>query len=64
MFLGLFDLDWITRIFCSFFTCREREREREGETGGGVECLKLFWVRVTKEAKEGKKKKKEEVEVN
>ena len=63
MFLGLFDLDWITRIFL-FFLYLQREREREGETGGGVECLKLFWVRVTKEAKEGKKKKKEEVEVN
>lgn len=58
MFLGLSDLDWITRIFCSFLTCREREKS------GGVECLKLFWVRVTKEAKERKKKKKEEVEVN
>ena len=45
MFLGLSDLDWITRIFCSFSTFTERERE----TGGGVECLRLFCVRVSKE---------------
>lgn len=31
MFVGLSDLDWITRIFCSFSTHKRGERERERE---------------------------------
>ena len=54
MFLGLSDLDWITRIFRSFSTLRERERERERDWWWGwvLEALlcegfkrRKFWRR-------------------
>lgn len=67
MFLGLSDLDWITRIFCSLSTCTERERERG--TSGGVECLRLFWCailvfwRVTQKKQKKNKKEKEKEKV-
>ncbi len=59
---------WVCLIWIgsqgSFVLSQLSERERERETGGGVECLRLFCVRVSKEGSFEEEEEEEEGEIS